>query len=284
MRPLRRRRSSPIRSGAWSAARARTVVHRPPDPRVGAAIVGTVVLGVARGPGDRAAQPLDRRQPRAPDHRRTPRRAAGRAAPVSPAPAPAAIADWPVGLSGWTVVLGRRRTQRPRADARAAPGRPGPLRPACSNSSQHPHLQAGYFVVFSGRYPTKARRAGRCWRPARPWSAAGARAAGGAARRPLGPEPARSTAPTTAAAAPAPRPPAGCPPGCRRPPASPAPASAAIVTATERASAAGAYPPSSTAPTGAPIVAAASRTRHAIAANPASVTAQSASGSSTCAS
>ncbi|HSO98296.1 MAG TPA: SPOR domain-containing protein [Solirubrobacteraceae bacterium] len=137
---------------------ARTIVHRPPDPRIGAAIVGAVVLAalialaiVLLNLSSSANRELatTARPPAAPA-------SVTHAAPASVArAAPAPIADWPVGLSGWTAVLSRSPVQATAftlARRLAATGLPvGVL-----NSAQHPRLQRGYYIVFSGRYPTKA--------------------------------------------------------------------------------------------------------------------------------
>lgn len=129
---------------------ARTIVHRPPDPRIGAAIVGAVVLA---GLVALAVVLLNLSSAA---NRELPATAAHPAPQAAaPRPTPAAIADWPVGLSGWTVVLGRSRDQATAstlARGLAATGLPvGVL-----NTDQHPRLQHGFFVVFSGRYPTRA--------------------------------------------------------------------------------------------------------------------------------
>ena len=76
--------------------------------------------------------------------------AAGQTAPATTAPKP--IGSWPVGLSGWTVVLFTSHAKAS-ADARAAGLIAGGLRVGELNSSQHPNLNPGYWVVFAGRYP-----------------------------------------------------------------------------------------------------------------------------------
>jgi DNA-directed RNA polymerase subunit RPC12/RpoP len=128
---------------------ARTIVHRPPDPRIGAAIAGGIALVVlaaavvavilaghsAGGTSISPTASAPRRMPTS-AHRST----SGN------------LASWPVGLSGWTVVLGRspdRASATATARQLAAQG----VSTGVLDSSQHPHLQPGYYVVFSGRYP-----------------------------------------------------------------------------------------------------------------------------------
>jgi predicted nucleic acid-binding Zn ribbon protein len=133
---------------------ARTIVHRPPDPRVGAAMVGAILLAALIALAIvllNLSSAANRELPAAASHS-----AAPASAPRSaPAPAPAPIADWPVGLSGWTVVLGRSRVQADAAALARSLTATG-VRVGVLDSSQHPRLQPGYFVVFSGRYPTRA--------------------------------------------------------------------------------------------------------------------------------
>ena len=129
---------------------ARTIVHRPPDPRIGAAIVGGVLLAAL------IALAIVLLNLSSSANRELATTTSHPAPPASVAHAgPAPIADWPVGLSGWTAVLGRSPVQATAftlARRLAATGLPvGVL-----NSDQHPRLQHGYYVVFSGRYPTKA--------------------------------------------------------------------------------------------------------------------------------
>lgn len=68
---------------------------------------------------------------------------------------PANIGAWPAGLPGWTVVLASEHTRAAafRVAERVA-GRG--IDVGVLDSSQHPSLAPGYWVVFSGRYPTQA--------------------------------------------------------------------------------------------------------------------------------
>lgn len=66
-----------------------------------------------------------------------------------------AIATWPVGLSGWTVILGKYATEA-QAYARARQIAPTGLPVGVIDSNQHPALQPGVWIVFSSRYPDHA--------------------------------------------------------------------------------------------------------------------------------
>ncbi len=126
---------------------ARTIIHRPPDWRIPVAIVGTVVLLALLGlaialvnlssVANRGASATVTRTTRA------------------VAPAGLAISTWPVGLPGWTVVLATRRdpaAARATATRIAAAG----ISVGILDTSRHAALQPGRWLVFSGRYPTKA--------------------------------------------------------------------------------------------------------------------------------
>ncbi len=128
---------------------ARTVVQSPPDPRFAFALVAVVALAVlatlliavhqaGRGGGTTTIATVT-------------------SAATAPRPHAAhpTLASWPVGLSGWTVVLGRRR-QRAIAIAQARRLAAVGLATGVLDSSQHPHLKPGFYLVFSGRYPSGA--------------------------------------------------------------------------------------------------------------------------------
>ncbi len=144
---------------------ARTLIHRPPDWRIPVAIAGTIILLVLAGFAI-ALINLSQRTNAATGAAQT-----AKVAPTAPAPAsvaaaasaggqgaPAAptatkpIGTWPVGLSGWTVMLFTSHTEAS-ADTKAAGLIAGGLRVGVLNSSQHPNLKPGYWVVFAGRYP-----------------------------------------------------------------------------------------------------------------------------------
>jgi SPOR domain len=134
---------------------ARTLIHSPPDWRIPVAVIGGVVLialvvlaivlvnlsaNANRAAGRGAAT------------------ATTRVTTATKAAAPAAatgLPGWPVGLPGWTVVLASdRKHAGALADARriAAAG----VQIGVLDSTLHPPLRPGFWVVFSGRYPTKS--------------------------------------------------------------------------------------------------------------------------------
>jgi SPOR domain len=138
---------------------ARTLIHRPPDWRIPVAIAATILLLVLAGfaialtnlskhtNATTASTPAAAAAPTAIP---APTAPAGQTAPATTAPKP--IGSWPVGLSGWTVVLFTSHAKAS-ADGRAAGLIAGGLRVGELNSSQHPNLRPGYWVVFAGRYP-----------------------------------------------------------------------------------------------------------------------------------
>jgi hypothetical protein len=83
---------------------------------------------------------------------------------------------WPVGTSGWTVVittLAKKRHPRAAAERRAAAVQAPGLVARVLDSSQHPKLRPSVWIVYVGRYPTRA----RAERAARQLAAAGVRRA-----------------------------------------------------------------------------------------------------------
>jgi septal ring-binding cell division protein DamX len=132
--------------------RARTIIHHAPDWRIGAAIVlGVIALaaGVTVFALVRVSNGADRS-------------AAVALAPPPSRPSPsvagtpaAKLLSWPAGLGGWTVVLSSSSS---RADARTTAATLAGSVPNLGvlNSSEHPSMSPGRWVVFSGRYPTKA--------------------------------------------------------------------------------------------------------------------------------
>jgi hypothetical protein len=153
---------------------ARTLIHRPPDWRLPVAVVGSVIVLVLAGVvfglielsadanrsattvAARAAAPVT---PAAGAHASTSGGAPVGTASATTTPGSSAAAtsfpDWPVGLGGWTVVLAVNRN---RAAAVAAATRlaSSGVSVGVLDSTQHPKMPAGYWVVFSGRYPTQA--------------------------------------------------------------------------------------------------------------------------------
>jgi hypothetical protein len=139
---------------------ARTLVHRPPDWRIAAAIVLGVAALVLAGfaialinLSSEANRSAASTPPPA-----TPAKAATPAAPATPAKAAGApgIPGWPVGLPGWTVVLfstTSRQSARATATRLSATG----LHVGLLSTSQHTSstMKPGRWVVFTGRYPTR---------------------------------------------------------------------------------------------------------------------------------
>jgi hypothetical protein len=60
-----------------------------------------------------------------------------------------------VGLSGWTVVLATSTTEA-EAEATAQEIASSGIQVGVLDSSQHPRLKPGQWLVFTGRYPTEA--------------------------------------------------------------------------------------------------------------------------------
>ena len=82
-----------------------------------------------------------------------------RAAPPPPPPPKATLAVWPVGKSGWTIVLDSVPATNGRTGAAAEAkqaARLGMKDVGVIDSSQFSSLHPGYFVVFAGIYDTEA--------------------------------------------------------------------------------------------------------------------------------
>ncbi len=145
---------------------ARTLIHRGPDWRVPLAVIAAVIA-VAIGGFVVVVISLS--------NATTAHTAAGStgtaaARPSANGPAPTArtgtgtatavggsgnIATWEIGLPGWTVVLAADHTRRAAyADAERLAGQG--IDVGVLDSSQHPRLRPGYWIVFSGRYATRA--------------------------------------------------------------------------------------------------------------------------------
>jgi ribosomal protein L37E len=150
-----------LRCGAWletdqewclECGTARTVILRAPDWRIPAAIVGVVIALAVLGflialvnLSGNASQTATR----------TPARTTTRATAVTATTAPSQISSWPVGLPGWTVQIIAFTTQAA-AEAKAKALLPTGIPIGIMNSSLHPSMPPGLWVVFSGRYPTEA--------------------------------------------------------------------------------------------------------------------------------
>ncbi len=138
---------------------ARTLIHRPPDWRIAAAVIAVVVglallaLAIAlvnlSSNADQVATQTSARTAA------TPARRATTAAAAPSSTGSATIASWPVGLSGWTVELARSPSQS-EANATAHRLAASGLHVGVLDSSQHPAMKPGYWIVFSGRYPERS--------------------------------------------------------------------------------------------------------------------------------
>jgi|SRR5581483_8175739 len=132
---------------------ARTLVHRPPDWRIAAGIVATVIVLVLAGFAIALINlSADSNRSAATTVTVT---STVQAAPPAPKK-PAGVANWPVGLPGWTVVLFSTTTRRP-AVAKARHLSAAGLRVGVLSTSRHPsgNMPPGRFAVFTGRYPTQ---------------------------------------------------------------------------------------------------------------------------------
>jgi SPOR domain len=166
---------SPLRADQeWclECGAGRTLIHRPPDWRI-AAIVIVSVVGLAlvafaialvnlSSSADRVASTSASAQTSTASARPTAAAATAATPTPPPTPTPAGtasasgkIGSWPVGLSGWTVALASSRSQTA-ANAAAARFAAAGLNVGVLDSSQHPSMKPGEWVVFSGRYPGRA--------------------------------------------------------------------------------------------------------------------------------
>jgi hypothetical protein len=137
---------------------ARTVVHGPPDWRIPALLVGGMVvaavvafivaianLGDAGGASSRTSSRTRAGIAQGTGHVTGVARAGGSAA------AAGALPGWPAGLSGWTVELAALPDQ-PAAESLARALTARGLTVGVLDSSRHPHMHPGEWVVFSHRY------------------------------------------------------------------------------------------------------------------------------------
>jgi hypothetical protein len=132
---------------------ARTLLQRPPDWKVPALVIGTVValvlaaFAIALVTLSSDAGPTGQAQAVRTVTITSPVRASARG--IRPA---AAVGTWPSGLAGWTVALAQKR-RRARAYATAQRLHQAGLSVGVLSSSRHPSMTPGYWIVFSGRYP-----------------------------------------------------------------------------------------------------------------------------------
>ena len=140
---------------------ARTLIHRGPDWRLPLAVITAVialaiggfvvaVISISNDSGNPAAAVTTIQRAAASNST-----GAATATATTAAGSPANIGAWPVGLPGWTVVLAAEHTRATAyrvAERVAGQG----IDVGVLDSSQHPSLAPGSWVVFSGRYPTQA--------------------------------------------------------------------------------------------------------------------------------
>jgi hypothetical protein len=157
---------------------ARTLIHRSPSWKAPAALVATVAILALVGLGIAVASLSSQSNrsaaaelitepartvtvtvtvPSAPARRRHARPGARRisAEAASTRPPAGSVGSWPIGLPGWTVVLSTQPTQG-EAERLAHTYASQGLSVGVLESSQHPSLPPGDWLVFSGRYPTEA--------------------------------------------------------------------------------------------------------------------------------
>ncbi|HEV3055508.1 MAG TPA: SPOR domain-containing protein [Solirubrobacteraceae bacterium] len=141
---------------------ARTLIQRGPDWRLPLAVIAAVialaiggfvvaVISISNDSGNPAAAVTAIHSRAAASNSTN----AATATATTPAGSPANIGAWPVGLPGWTVVLAAEHTRASAyrvAERVAGQG----IDVGVLDSSQHPSLAPGFWVVFSGRYPTQA--------------------------------------------------------------------------------------------------------------------------------
>jgi hypothetical protein len=153
---------------------SRTLIYASPDWRVPVAVVVVVILIAVAGfafavtrLSDNSAAPVtgasasvgnvSRLQTAAASAASATASSASQAAASNAAGADAkvgSIADWPVGLSGWTVVLSKYSTKT-EAEARAQAIAPTGTPVGVFNSNLHPLMKPGFWVVFSNRFPNR---------------------------------------------------------------------------------------------------------------------------------
>jgi SPOR domain len=148
---------------------SRTLIYRPPDWRAPVLVVVAVIVIALAGfvfaltrlsnSANKTAAESDTAGAAVPSNAgasiKIPTRTTATTPSGSHTTAATGLTGWPVGLDGWTVVLGRFSTEAA-ADARAAEILPSDARVGVLDSSDHPSMKAGYWVVFSGRYPNRA--------------------------------------------------------------------------------------------------------------------------------
>jgi len=163
---------------------ARTLVHQPPDWRIAGGIIASIallalvalaiVLINLSGDANSAATaaltdtvtvtaPAPSKAPAPAAVARTTKSATA-TTPATSTPTPpatgksaaaAGFAGWSAGLDGWTIVLASTATEKSAVTV-AERLRTRGLSVGVFNSSAHPAMRPGRWIVYSGRYPTRA--------------------------------------------------------------------------------------------------------------------------------
>jgi septal ring-binding cell division protein DamX len=144
---------------------ARTMIHRAPDWRVAVAVIVSVVLlviggfvavlaSLSSGTETTVTVTSSVTVTHSAAVTRAPGASSATTATNAAGTSTANLAAWPSGLPGWTVVLASSHN-RATADADARRIAAEGIQVGVLDSSDHPQLAPGYWVVFAGRYPTQ---------------------------------------------------------------------------------------------------------------------------------
>lgn len=140
---------------------AQTLIYSPPDWRFPVLVVAVVIVVALAGffyalhrLSDDATRTASARAGSASTSGAAIRVPGSAAATTPTATQVHGIASWPVGVDGWTVVV-ERFTAESAAYGRAQQIVPSGIPVGVLNSSDHPSMKAGYWIVFSGRYPNR---------------------------------------------------------------------------------------------------------------------------------
>ncbi|HWE32847.1 MAG TPA: SPOR domain-containing protein [Solirubrobacteraceae bacterium] len=143
---------------------ARTLIHRGPDWRVPLAVIAAVIVLAIGGfvvavislSNDSSNPTTAATSANASKPSTNAAGATGNADQAGTATgAPATISTWAIGLPGWTVVLAAEHTRAAAYTVAKRLAGQG-IDVGVLDSNQHPSLTPGNWVVFSGRYPTRA--------------------------------------------------------------------------------------------------------------------------------
>jgi hypothetical protein len=134
---------------------ARTLLHRPPDWRIAAAIVATVVVLVLAGFAI-ALINLSSESNRSASSTAAPAQHTTTSHSTPATTSASSIPGWPIGLPGWTAVV-FSSTSQSAAQGRARQLVHAGVHVGVLSTSEHPstNMNPGHYVVFVGRYATK---------------------------------------------------------------------------------------------------------------------------------